>query len=97
MDALLVAKNKPTRGQPAPEPKPLDLSELPGLPPEPAAGATTTWKCYAKTAKTLRLIGAHLNVKQEEVLALFGRYFEDYLLTLQTRDVAQRTRRPAED
>lgn len=95
MSTALVAKpNKPAR--PETEPDAPDLSELPQLPPEPDPKSVTTWKCFQTTAKTLRLIGAHLNMKQEAVLALFDRYYEDYLLTLQAKDVADRKKRKGE-
>lgn len=63
-------------------------------PPQPVEGpdGVTTWKCYQRIAKTLRLIGAHMNLKQEAVLELFEEEFENYLVILQAQDMAKRKR-----
>lgn len=79
MNEMLVAK-KPEAPRPVPAADPND-------------NAVTTWKCYKRrVGKTLRLIGAHLDLKQEEVLELFADDFENYLITLQNQDMAERKR-----
>lgn len=50
----------------------------------------TTWKLRRRVAKTLRLIGAHLDLNQEDTLELFSREFSNYLSRLQAKDMAER-------
>lgn len=69
----------------------------PGLTPVPPNDTeVTTWKCYQRVASMLRLIGSHLNLKQEAVLDLFADDIENYLITLQSQDLAERKRRKGE-
>ncbi|HEY1187710.1 MAG TPA: hypothetical protein VGE74_08635 [Gemmata sp.] len=73
----------------------IDMPKTPKQVPEVKEDpdAVTTWKCYQKNAKVLRLIGAHLNMKQEAVLALFSEDFENFLATIEAQRDAERKKR----
>jgi hypothetical protein len=60
---------------------------------QPAGGRPTTWKCNEHIAKILRKIQAYVGGNQEGVLDLFEEHFDNYLATLQARDMAERKKR----
>lgn len=58
---------------------------------EPADNAVTTWKTRQAEAHTLRVIGAYLNLKQEDVMSLFGDVFQAKLKELQQAGTSKST------
>jgi hypothetical protein len=62
--------------------------------PQPASGGkVTTWKCNEHIAKILRKIQAYVGSNQEGVLDLFEAELDNYLATLQAKDMAERKKR----